>query len=436
MLNESLEKLSKIGSPKSISFVANWLSKNVTSVETLMQYASSTSGIKASEINPILILFESMELIKIVDDSYIDGASILKEKYLKSEESFKEWFVEKFIDFALDNSIINIDTISYSINDNAYIMSATTIKPKQHACYRNILADYSVIELLNDARYLVNNELEKAIKIPKRHRKISEKQLLHNLQIQRKLGEKGEMFVLEYEKKRISNPTLQDMIQRISIIDVSAGFDIVSFESNDSSKLDRFIEVKTYNGSEHFYWSQNEIDKARLMGDSYYLYLVDDDCIEKEDFEPTIIKNPAKVVLNSLEWMQRPESFEIERLINTDKSSLNQSPVVGYKEFYHEPAYLDAGDAGTYNGIIIDEFLNEAKKMDAATLNSMEKIVSRVNDNHHGIYKQQLDKIRKVADERLATRSIIVNNTTISNFNNNGVFNDHSIESKDNNILE
>ena len=162
MLNESLEKLSKIGSPKSISFVANWLSKNVTSVETLMQYASSTSGIKASEINPILLLFESMELIKIVDDSYIDGASILKEKYLKSEESFKEWFVEKFIDFALDNSIINIDTILYSINDNAYIMSVTTIKPKQHACYCNILENYDVIELLNDARYLVNNELEKS----------------------------------------------------------------------------------------------------------------------------------------------------------------------------------------------------------------------------------------------------------------------------------
>lgn len=51
------------------------------------------------------------------------------------------------------------------------------------------------------------------------------------------------------------------------------------------------------------------------MGDSYFLYLVDDDCIDKEDYEPTIIQNPVKAVLQSDEWLKNPDSLSIERVM-------------------------------------------------------------------------------------------------------------------------
>lgn len=312
MLNESLEKLSKIGSPRSFSFVARWLSNNVTSVATIQHYAISSPGVKQSEVVPVLKLLESMELLN-VEGGFIEGTAILIEKYRAGEDVFRDWFIERFIEFALDNSIIDIETITYSIDDNAFVMSATTIKPKQHACYRNILTDYGAITLLNDARYLVREKLDKAIKMPKRHRRISEKQLFTKLEQQRLQGERGEMFVLEFENRRITNPELQSNIQRISIIDVSAGYDIVSYESNESSRIDRFIEVKTYKGNEHFHWSKNEIETAKLMGNSYFLYLIDEDYIDQEDYEPTIIQNPAKEILDSLKWKKTPDSYEIER---------------------------------------------------------------------------------------------------------------------------
>lgn len=313
MLNEKLEKRSKIGSPRSILFVASWLGRDTTNIETIKQMASNTAAINSLDIEPIVWLFESMGIVKEVR-GFVECIPELKKKYNQGENAFTEWFINRFIEFSLNEEIIEIDTITYSIIHDAFIMSATTIK-QRHACYRNVLTDYQVITLLPDARYLVNEPLDKAIKTPTRHRAISEKQLLKNLQEKREQGERGELFVLEYEKRRITNQALHDGIRRISIIDVSSGFDIVSYNGNGSTHIDRYIEVKTYKGSEHFHWSQNEIEKAGLMGDAYYLYLVDDDCIDKEDYEPTIIQNPAQKVLVSEEWLKNPDSFSIEKVV-------------------------------------------------------------------------------------------------------------------------
>lgn len=320
MLDERLEKLARIGTRRSIAFVARWLSERTASVETLRQFAKNTSGINVSEVEPILWLFQSMGLVQIIDGEQIDAHQLLFEKFEKGIESFQNWFIKEFVDFALNNGILDTDTLTYSVADNAFILSATTIKPRKHACYRNILIDYDVITLLPDAKYLVNDVLNKAIKHPERQRRLSEKQLMAKLKAQREQGERGELFVMEYEKKRISDPNKQSLIQRISIIDVTAGFDIVSLNSNESKEPDRFIEVKTYKGSEHFIWSDNEMDKASIMGESYYLYLVDDDCISRDGYEPRIIQNPASAIIDSEEWLIEPDSYRISKVIDPSSS--------------------------------------------------------------------------------------------------------------------
>lgn len=428
MLNESLERLSKIGSPQSIAFVARWLSEDVTSVNTLKSYANSTAGIKISEVEPILLLLESMDLIKIIDNSYIDGAAALKSKYNQGEERFQDWFIDKFIEFALDNAIIDIDSITYSIDHNAFILSATTIKPRQHACYRNILISYDVITLLSDAKYLVNYKLDKAIKMPKRHRHITEKQLLHKLDEQREQGERGEMFVLEYEKTRISNPSLQANIQRISIIDVSAGYDIVSYQSNDSTKIDRFIEVKTYKGNEHFHWSQNEIDTAQLMGDSYFIYLVDNDCVDKDDYEPIIIQNPIEVLKQSCNWKCSPDSYEVERI--TGIEALVKSAATNSSELDTQKTGLPVDSSSTsQQTLILKELINEAVTMDNQTLNVMETLLGRLNDKHNGQYKDYIKQIRLASDTRNNHRgaTTIFNNPNIETLENFGTYVDRSV---------
>ena len=437
MLNESLERLSKIGSPQSIAFVARWLSEDVTSVNTLISYANSTAGIKNSEVEPILLLLESMDLIKIIDNSYIDGAAVLKSKYNQGEDRFQDWFIDKFIEFALDNAIIDIDSITYSIDHNAFILSATTIKPRQHACYRNILISYDVITLLSDARYLVNYKLDKAIKMPKRHRHITEKQLLHKLEEQREQGERGEMFVLEYEKTRISNPSLQANIQRISIIDVSAGYDIVSYQSNDSTKIDRYIEVKTFKGKEHFHWSQNEIDKAKLMGESYFIYLVDDDCIDKEDYEPIIIQNPIVALKKSCNWECTPDSYEVERI--TGIEALVKSAATNSSELENQQTGLSVDlSSSSQQNLVLKELINEAVTMDNQTLNVMETLLGRLNDKHNGQYKDYIKQIRHASDMRNnhSVSATILDHPNIEKLENFGTYYDSSVNIDNGNITK
>lgn len=314
MLDERLGKLSKISSPKGFSFVAHWITQGVATVDALSQFAISTPGIKNSEIIPILRLFSSMKIISLNDGNTIENADDIKIYYSQGEDAFNDWFIKKFVDFILEENVINTERITYSINDDAYIMASTAIRPTEHACYRNILTDYGVITLLKDNRYLVNTVLDQALKKPQNSKKITEAQLKIKLQKLAEQGERGELFVLDFEKRRITRPDLQKDIKRISLIDVSAGFDIVSFNSNESQKIDRFIEVKTFCGLQHFIWSRNEIQNARIMGNSYFLYLVDDNDLDNEQYEPIIIQNPYDTIFKSGEWIYEPDAYRVVKI--------------------------------------------------------------------------------------------------------------------------
>ena len=87
-------------------------------------------------------------------------------------------------------------------------------------------------------------------------------------------GAEGETFVIEYEKNRLKGREDLDTIKQVSIIDAGAGYDIISYNSVDSTNLDRLIEVKTYKGEPHFHWSSKEMDEAKLRMDHSSLYLV------------------------------------------------------------------------------------------------------------------------------------------------------------------
>lgn len=43
----------------------------------------------------------------------------------------------------------------------------------------------------------------------------------------------------------------------------NAGYDIESFQNLDSIIIDRFIEVKSFENKIQFYWSKNELEKAK-----------------------------------------------------------------------------------------------------------------------------------------------------------------------------
>lgn len=134
------------------------------------------------------------------------------------------------------------------------------------------------------------------------------------LAAQQVAGERAEVFVLEFEKRRLHEHPLVERIKVISQLDVSAGYDLVSFESPTSEMIDRFIEVKSYKGQMRFFWSRNEVEVAKRLGDKYYIYLVDSNRITSADYSPEIICNPAEHLFKSESWVVEPQSWQLTRI--------------------------------------------------------------------------------------------------------------------------
>lgn len=125
-------------------------------------------------------------------------------------------------------------------------------------------------------------------------------------------GEKAELFVVEYEKRRLGFKD-EAKVKRISDIDVSAGYDIVSVNTPDTVVANRFIEVKAISKA-GFFWSKNEYDVAKLLGTNYYLYLVDLTMIYSENYHPEIINNPAEQIVGNCRWLIEPQSYFIKKI--------------------------------------------------------------------------------------------------------------------------
>jgi len=128
-------------------------------------------------------------------------------------------------------------------------------------------------------------------------------------------GSLAEEFVLEFERRRLNGHVFLNLIERISTRSVSAGYDIESYDGPSSFLPDRFIEVKSFLGAEHFYWSQGELEAARALGDRYHIYLVDMDRYSLPEYAPRIIRNPASELFRSdSAWSLVPINFRVDRI--------------------------------------------------------------------------------------------------------------------------
>lgn len=211
----------------------------------------------------------------------------------------------------IEDALLDTQAVHYSVNVDKYTIERYGFSVSA-ALFRNILIQYHALKEVS-GDLVISSEYEDIFVEFQRKKKveISLEKLKKQLEAQEEQGEKAEQFVLTYETTRLVNHPEKNKIKQISIIDVTAGYDILSFDSDDSSKLDRFIEVKSYIGNPHFYWSQNEIEKAKLYEAQYYIYLIDAEKITDVNYEPRIIKNPAEVILGSDDWIMNPTSYMV-----------------------------------------------------------------------------------------------------------------------------
>lgn len=129
-------------------------------------------------------------------------------------------------------------------------------------------------------------------------RKFGEEELAKALAAQAAAGREAEDWVLNFERDRLAKHFFSESIRRVSDEDVSAGYDILSFDTRQSLIHDRFVEVKSFRDEPQFYWSRGEMEAARQLSGRYWLYLIDRSRLAEPGYEPDMIRDPAAYFLD------------------------------------------------------------------------------------------------------------------------------------------
>lgn len=309
-MREELKHNTSIGNLAGIElFISIIFDDEITTREAI---GSMCSYVSSSELNYLaaLYMFDDLGIIDYDNNtlSFTDqGIS------LKSKETEKRLFdIGKFtFERVIDDGLLNCSGIRFSTEKdsielpiNAFSLSA--------AVYRNFLIAINALYAVNGKLY-VNSRYEKCFEriCSRSVHKLTQEDLLKKLEQQQIDGEKAELYIVERENKRLFQCGKQ--AKRISQIDVAAGYDILSFTDESSNEYDMYIEVKSFRGEPHFYWSDNERNTSLALREKYYLMLVDLNQIDKEDYTPIVIQDPNNNLIED-EWLLKPQSFFVYKI--------------------------------------------------------------------------------------------------------------------------
>lgn len=140
-------------------------------------------------------------------------------------------------------------------------------------------------------------------------------------------GKLAEQLVIEYEKERLHQLGCKVealCMRHISKLKVDAGYDVDSFDgSNPGLNYNRFIEIKgSKNSKVIFFWSDNEIEVAKKLGDKYWIYFQGgiNTKTKKAINKPLIFQNPIKTILENPAFKKRPQGLIVESYMDGELS--------------------------------------------------------------------------------------------------------------------
>lgn len=256
--------------------------------------------------------FEYLRLIDTTSDIIVPSSE-LNTLAAKSNGEVIEQLAAMSINRLVEDGIFDKDATGFDA-EKGHLTIKRSAFPLAYAAVRNFLTMAGVLDKEENGEICVagNYESDWTAQLRNRRKKCTLEQLLKQQEDQSKCGLEAEEFVLDLEKKRL--PELAQKIKRISDFDVAAGYDIVSYENSGTEHYDRFIEVKCYMGSPHFFWSENESDIARIKANKYILCLVDYSRIGEPGYQPEFIRNPYETIFDSDDWLVNTSSYRIQRI--------------------------------------------------------------------------------------------------------------------------
>lgn len=259
-----------------------------------------------------IAFLEYLGLVGTTEES-VKSTDSLNELASSTNESIIQKIAFLSISKLVEDGIFDRDAIGFD-SDKGHLTIKRSAFPLDYAAIRNFLIAARALGKEENGEICVTESYESAwtCNLRNRRKQVTLEQLLKQQEEKNRRGLEAEEFVLRLEKERL--PAKSDKIKRISDFDVSAGYDIVSFKNEGSSNYDLFIEVKCYLGNTHFFWSENEIDVAKIKRQKYILCLVDYEKINKPEYIPEYIFNPYEAIFDSEQWMITPASYRIDKI--------------------------------------------------------------------------------------------------------------------------
>lgn len=202
---------------------------------------------------------------------------------------------------------------NFHFKHGRYEFAPTTSERLEYSGLRNFLIDLGFLYLApSEMKYVIADNYTPAYSQLVKSYEVSPEEFLAIQERKGEIGRAAELRIIEYEKERLSQfPQLAARIEHIAATDVTAGYDIRSFDcDNGTDPTPRFIEVKAVSAWDYgFNWTRNEIETSRLFHRSYCLYLLP--LSRKKQFDVVglrIIRDPyANVYRNRGQWTRRYE---------------------------------------------------------------------------------------------------------------------------------
>lgn len=311
MLTE-LKRCNSIGNLPGIVFLVHMISgRSAISFSEAANRCALEYGINVN-CKGAFAFFEYLGYVKNEDENILISSDIECLRESSDDEIIAE-IVRRCLKILTDEGVFDADAFCFD-SESGHLEIKKSAFPLAYAAIRNFLITAGVLDREDNGEIGITEAYEEnfAKHIRERRRKISIEQLLQQQEEKNKRGLEAEEFVLHYEQSRI--PMLAYKIKRISDIDVSAGYDIASFSDSSSENYDRFVEVKCYLGTPHFYWSENEVDTAKIKGNRYYLCLVDYSKISTPGYSPEYICDPYNEIFNNEGWLVNTSSYKIQKI--------------------------------------------------------------------------------------------------------------------------
>ncbi len=295
-------------------FICDVIGNNGIRIRDAEVICSHAPGRRYLSVEDLMSYCHALSWIEIDGDILSLASSVAA--HLSDKDNLNKQLIVSSVEQLFSGEIFNPLLFSYDAVQGCYAFK-NELLPLPFSTVRNVLVSQGFISAIRDeqgTKFYINPTYDSLIAkhCRAKQKKISLEQLKKRLEKNELVGEKAELFVLSFEKERVGQPQCEG-VKRISEIDVSAGYDIVSFNSGESQVPDRFIEVKAVSSS-GFFWSKNEYEIAKLKGENYYLYLVELSRVGESGYVPEIIQNPALNVMDSDCWLAEAQSYHIKHV--------------------------------------------------------------------------------------------------------------------------